>query len=103
VPFDFDQSGIINTSYALPNERLGISSVRKRKYRGFCSANEHLDAVVAKFNAARPAIEAVFTGAKLDERSRKSTLDYVAEFYETVNDPELLQREIIGDCREGGG
>jgi predicted methyltransferase len=104
VPFDFDQAGIINTSYALPNERLGITSVRTRKYRGFCSANEHLDAVIAKFNAARPAIEAIFSGAKLDPRTRKSTADYIAEFYETVNDPEKLRkREIIDECREGGG
>jgi hypothetical protein len=103
VPFDFDQAGIINTSYALPNERLGITSVRTRKYRGFCSGNDHLDAAIAKFNAARPAIEAVFAGARLDERSRKSTLEYVAEFYETVNDPKLLEREIIAECREGGG
>jgi hypothetical protein len=103
VPFDFDQSGIIDTSYALPNERLRITSVRTRKYRGFCSGNEHLDAVIAKFNAARPAIEAVFAGAQLDERTRKSTSDYIAEFYETISDPKLLQREIIDDCREGGG
>ena len=103
VPFDFDQAGIINTSYALPNEKLGISSVRVRKYRGFCSGNEHLDAAFAKFNGARPAIEAIFTGARLDERSRESLLEYVAEFYEIINDPKLRQRRIVNECREGGG
>jgi predicted methyltransferase len=103
VPFDFDQAGIINTAYALPNEKLGIRSVRVRKYRGFCAANVHLDAVIAKFNRVRPAIEAIFTGARLDERSRESTLEYVAEFYETVNDPNQLQKKIIDECREGGG
>jgi predicted methyltransferase len=103
VPFDFDQAGIINTSYALPNERLGISSVRVRKYRGFCRTNEHLDATIAKFNAARPGIEAVFAGARLDDRSRENVLDYIADFYATINDPKLLKREIIDDCREGGG
>jgi predicted methyltransferase len=103
VPFDFDQAGIINTSYALPNEKLGISSVRTRKYRGFCRANEHLDAAIARFKDAKPAIEALFAGARLDERSRKSVLDYVAEFYATLDDPKDLQREIFDDCREGGG
>ena len=103
VPFDFDQAGIINTSYALPNERLGISSVRVRKYRGFCSANEHLDAVIAKFNAARPAIEQVFATSRLDARSIKSVTDYIGEFYETINDPKELQKRIIDECREGGG
>jgi predicted methyltransferase len=103
VPFDFDQAGIINTSYALPNERLGINSVRVRKYRGFCSGNPHLDAAIAKFNAARPAIENVFATAKLDERSQKSASDYIAEFYDTINDPKELEKRIVGECREGGG
>jgi predicted methyltransferase len=103
VPFDFDQSGIIDTSYALPNERLRITSVRTRKYRGFCSGNEHLDEVIAKFNTARPAIEAIFASAQLDARTLKSTSDYIAEFYEVINDPEMLQREIVEECREGGG
>ncbi len=34
VPYDFDSSGMVNTPYALPNERLKIKSVRQRLYRG---------------------------------------------------------------------
>jgi hypothetical protein len=36
IVYDFDSSGIVDTSYALPDERLGISSVRQRLYRGTC-------------------------------------------------------------------
>jgi hypothetical protein len=74
-----------------------------RKYRGWCMTNEHLDAAIAKFNAVRPAIEALFAGAELDARSLKSTTDYIAEFYETINDAKLRQRQIIDECRVGGG
>ncbi|HEX3385475.1 MAG TPA: hypothetical protein VHS53_09820, partial [Mucilaginibacter sp.] len=35
VPYDFDFSGLVNTSYSAPDERLGISTVRERIYRGF--------------------------------------------------------------------
>jgi hypothetical protein len=103
VPFDFDQAGVINASYALPNERLGIRSVRVRKYRGFCVANVHLDAAIAKFNAARPAIESVLAGARIDDRSRDAAIGYIAGFYETINDPKRRQQEIIDDCRVGTG
>ena len=101
VPYDFDQAGLISASYALPNERLGIRSVRERLYRGFCRTNEQLDRTVADFNAARPAIESMLGAAKLDARFRQRAMSYVAEFYEIINDPEERQAQIVERCREG--
>jgi hypothetical protein len=99
VPYDFDQAGLIDTVYALPNEKLGIRDVRDRLYRGFCLSNQYLDATIEKFNAARPAIEAVLASERLNNRSRQDALRYLAEFYESVNDPQLRQREILDECR----
>ena len=42
LPYDFDQAGIINTDYSLPDRRLGIRVVTSRLYRGFCWQNEAL-------------------------------------------------------------
>ena len=36
VPYDFDWTGLVSPRYARPDERLGISTVRQRLYRGFC-------------------------------------------------------------------
>ena len=36
VPYDFDHAGIVSTPYALPAEELHMSSVRQRRYRGYC-------------------------------------------------------------------
>ena len=99
VPYDFDQAGFINTSYALPNERLGIRSVRQRLYRGLCRTNEYLDDAIAEFNAARAGIESMIAGAPIDERSRKDAASYTTEFYEIINDPEKRQEDIIEECR----
>ena len=36
VPYNFDLSGLVDTSYSLVDKRLGIASVRDRLYRGPC-------------------------------------------------------------------
>jgi hypothetical protein len=99
VPYDFDQSGFINTSYAVPSEKLPIKTVRQRLYRGLCSTNDYLDEAVATFNTARPAIEALLQGARLSEKSRADALAYIERSYEIVNDPAQRRSEIVDECR----
>jgi hypothetical protein len=99
VPYDFDQAGLIDAIYALPDERLGIRSVRERLYRGFCSGNDRLGEVVARFNAARARIEALFATPALLEDYRSRATEYLARSYEILNDPDQRQSEIAGRCR----
>lgn len=40
IPYDFDWSGIVNASYALPVESTGLKSVRERKFLGICRPAE---------------------------------------------------------------
>lgn len=98
LPYDFDQSGIINTSYALPNERLGIRNVRQRLYRGYCRGNDRLDVTIAVFNDNRAAIEALFGSATDQPSKNKTALKYLGRFYETINDPRKRQKQILGAC-----
>ena len=99
VPYDFDQTGLVDASYAEPNERLGIRSVRQRLYRGLCASNDELDDAIAKFNAARPGIEALLASSSLDEDERAEAAEYLAGAYEVFNDPAVLEQQIIGRCR----
>lgn len=99
VPFDFDQAGLINTAYALPNERLGIRSVRERLYRGLCLANDGLDAAIATFNDARDDIASLLADAGLEEGFQREAASYVDEFYTIVNDPARRREEIVESCR----
>lgn len=99
VPYDFDQAGLISTPYASPSDKLPIRSVRVRHYRGFCSANDHVLSAVARFNAARPAIERLVAEARLGESTRERVADYVDESYRILNDAEERESEIFGGCR----
>lgn len=99
LPYDFDQAGIINTSYALPDEKLRIRSVRQRLYRGFCSGNDQLDATVERFNDSRAAIEGLFSGGPDGSSPDKKALKYLRDFYKTVNDPKKRQKRLVDVCQ----
>ena len=99
IPYDFDQAGVINTSYAEPNPVLRINSVLRRLYRGLCSMNGELELVVDRFNEQRAVIEGVFDAERVRERQRNRALDYLRGFYEIINDAEQFNEDIVEACR----
>jgi hypothetical protein len=104
VPYDFDISGIVNTRYADrlfgPKQRnLGIRRVRERVYRGLCDSAPHLPAIFALVNQKRDAIYALYREQPgLDAEVAKETLEYLDEFYDTINDPRKADRELAKKC-----
>lgn len=102
VPFDFDQAGVVDTEYAMPNEQLNLRSVRERMYRGRCPSNQYLDAAIARFNSVRPEILSLLETAALGERRRDDTIEYVQEGFEILNDREEVESQILGQCRNRG-
>jgi hypothetical protein len=99
VPYDFDYAGIVNTEYALPYRKLPIRRVTTRLYRGFCWQNELLPEVIERFNQKRGEIESALTPAELSKTKARGAKRYVDKFYDIVNDPKDLQKQIIDDCR----
>ncbi|TDJ36951.1 MAG: hypothetical protein E2O53_02690 [Gammaproteobacteria bacterium] len=99
VPFDFDQSGLINTDYALPDERLPIRRVTSRLYRGFCWQNAVLPESVALFNEKRAEIEAALIPSEVSKRRARRVQKFIDRFYKTVNDPQELQEQLLDKCR----
>ena len=62
VPYDFDYSGLVDTSYAVADTKLfGIQTVRERLYRGACKTAAELEPFFARFRAAKADIMALYT------------------------------------------
>jgi len=99
LPFDFDQAGIISTDYALPDVNFSIRRVSTRLYRGFCAQNTVLEDSIALFNDRRGDITAALLPPGLTKNKHKRALRYIDRFYETVNDPKKLKRDILDKCR----
>ena len=104
VPYDFDHAGIVNTPYALPAEELRMTSVRQRRYRGYCVKDLKLfEPIIEKFNLLKKDIYHLYNScALLDEKYLKSTTKYLDEFYATINNPKAWQKEFAYPCDKNG-
>ncbi len=104
VPYDFDHTGLVDAPYAQPAEELQMRSVRERRYRGYCIKDmKEFAPVVAFYNDLKRDIYALYTNcALIDAKYLKSTLQYLDEFYNTINNPKKLQEEFGYPCRPDG-
>lgn len=103
APYDFDHSGFVSAPYALPPEGLDVRNVRQRLYRGYCAHNDQLQAAIALFQSKREALNALIAGeTRLSEDRRQTARRYLDSFFDVINDPAAVQRQLIGRCRQPG-
>jgi hypothetical protein len=104
VPYDFDHAGIVGAPYARPAEELLLSSTRQRRYRGYCiNTMSSFDDTFALFNELKEDIYNVYTKCPLLEESYiKSTVKFLDEFYETINNEKSVKAEFGYPCDERG-
>lgn len=104
VPYDFDHAGIVNSPYAKPAEELLMHSVRERRFRGYCIADMNkFEDVIKLYNKLKGDIRKLYTDCSLlDEKYIKATLEYIDEFYKTINDPLALEKEFSYPCDKKG-
>src|SRR5437899_3618384 len=100
VPYDWDLSGLVNTSYAIPDRAFMIKSVRERLYRGPCRPLEEVEPVLAKFREHQNDILALYDSIpELDQNYRRDAKDYLAEFFRGLDRKGDVKRAFIdGQC-----
>jgi len=99
IPYDFDLTGFVNAPHAVVNPRFGLSSVRKRLYRGRCSNLEQLPATLDLFQAKRAEIEALpGNRPELLPPTRRRIERYTAAFYKTIDDPKRVEKDLVKNC-----
>ena len=61
---------------------------------------DELGEAIARFNRSRAEIEALFARPDLPyPKSRERALRYIGEFYDVINDPKKLEKQIVRRCR----
>jgi len=85
VPYDFDFSGLVNTSYAVPANELGLYHIRERLYQGADFDNEQMREVLGHFLDKKPALFAVVDNFdRLSREARNDIKNYLATFYDAI-------------------
>ena len=81
VAYDFDNSGLVNADYAVPDPIMEIESVVERVYRGFPRTPEELGAAIQVFNSKKDKIyELINTFEPLPSGSKKTAISYLNDF-----------------------
>ncbi len=106
VPYDFDMSGFVNTSYAvvsqIGDEQLDLYSVRERLYRGFKRDPSIIEGVRQNYLAHKMDIINVINSMENqfeDKKSYDDTIRYVNDFFEVLSDDNKFKHEIIDHLR----
>lgn len=100
VPYDFDYAGIVNASYAIPGENLGLLSVTERYYLGPCRDDHHYLTAIDRIQKNRERInEIVESSPYLDEKNKKEMLRYLEGYFSLAEKPGNLISRIKSTCR----
>jgi hypothetical protein len=98
VPYDFDYSGLVYTSYAKVPEVFNVSSVRSRVFRGFCRSDNFEDSVKF-YNSKKQQLYSIINESfYLDSKERESAIEYLDEFYTVLNNKKLFYKNVIIAC-----
>ena len=101
VPFDFDQTGVVDPEYALPDPRLKIRSVTERKFRGHCREPGLHAAAISELREKRAQITALFEAeTKLQPNRRKKALAFLDGFFQWASDPARVEKTLAEECRQ---
>ncbi|MEP7344554.1 MAG: hypothetical protein ABI877_04790 [Gemmatimonadaceae bacterium] len=104
VPYDFDFTGLVNTTYARPDPQIPIKSVRERLYRGPCTTAAALEPILANFRSKKAHILAVYDSLPpLDQRYARDSKEYLEDFFRTLDRPRDIKAELIENCNRKGG
>ncbi len=99
VPYDFDQSGIVDAPHAGPAPQFKIDKVTERLYRGRCLHNENVGDTIVLFQAKRTEVMALLSEIDMAAGWKvKSTKKFIDNFYKTLDSERRVQREFIKGC-----
>ena len=101
IPYDFDYTGFVNASYAVPAEILGIESVTDRLYRGVCRSREEYEKSFQKMIDLRPQFTEMIENAEgLSKGARFELENYLNKFYTIINSKSMVDSYFINGCRK---
>ena len=99
VPYDFDLSGFVHAPYAMPDRRLGITSVLDRLYRGPCGTADEVEAVAARFREKRTEMLALLENMHdLEGTSKADAKEYLESFFRAIA-PTSVKKTLIDSCK----
>lgn len=99
VPYDFDYSGFEDAPYAVPPEGINVSSVKVRRYRGFCRHNAEAIRAAADIRAQQSALMGVLSQIpQMSEGTRRKASTWLARSFADIGSDEAVTKNLLATC-----
>ena len=99
VPYDWDFSGLVDTPYATPPDSINVTSVRQRRYRGFCRFNAEARAAITAVRALQGPLLATFASVPgIDPKTANKATNYLGGFFADIATDASAEAKLIKNC-----
>ena len=99
VPYDFDYSGFVDAPYAVPPESIRVSSVKVRRYRGFCRHNAEALAAARQAYAMRPQLLATLAATPgLDAKTVRKASAFLDRGFADIASDDAVRDKLLKTC-----
>jgi hypothetical protein len=102
VPHDFDWTGLVNPTYAVPTEEMGIETVRERKFLGVCRTKETYNKDLNEFAGKKEEFYKVINDFPyIIPKVKKDMTGYLDGFFDQLEGKrEMLLYNFTNTCKE---
>ncbi|MBN2480196.1 MAG: hypothetical protein JXB19_00520 [Bacteroidales bacterium] len=100
VPYDFDFSGFVCTSYSAPAPALPIKNVMERYYMGICVPDEDLNTILDEFWELKEDILGTINNCEYFSSSqKKQTASFIESYYKMYDRRNILIQTVKNTCK----
>ncbi|MRS03232.1 hypothetical protein EG832_08430 [bacterium] len=102
VPYDFDFTGLVDASYAVPDDKItGTTSIRERIFLGVCRSREVYQQALVEFLEKKEEIYGLINEFPyLDAKQKKKMISYLETFYEQCTGKQKIVNVFLNSCKD---
>ncbi len=102
IPYDFDWTGFVNASYAVPDDKIvGVETVRERLFLGVCRSRSVYEKDLRVFIAKKDEFyRRINEFPYLDKRDKKDIINYLDEFYDHISGNQNVVDIFLRTCKD---
>lgn len=98
IPYDFDYAGIVNTNYAVPDERLPITEVTERHFKGKKVTKAEAKVATEFYLQYKDQVIALCDSHQFNsERTRKTIRKMMEDFYDVLENESYMFETFVTD------
>ncbi len=99
IPYDFDWTGMVNASYAIPDENIGTENIRERYYTGICRTRETFEKDLEIFAEKKDEFYSIINDFPyLNKKEKRDVTRYLDTFFNQLSGKSVLPGIFLNSC-----